>query len=215
MAELLLVLHDQNTTAGTTIEWCRSRQVDHEIVIAPEADFAALEGRGAIVFGGDMQVWEEAENPWLVKEKDFIRRFVESERRVLGICLGSQLLAEQLGGTVHPMPEAEVGWYPVTVGERALTPLHWHESYFTLPSSCQRLARNDFCENQGFSLSPKVLGFQFHTEIDPARLERALSGWNESLQGRVQKPDEIASQARSSMPLLAEWYFSVLDHWWA
>jgi GMP synthase-like glutamine amidotransferase len=73
--------------------------------IPPLAGYDAL-----LVLGGAMNVWDEAEHPWLVAEKAAIRSFVNELRRpFLGICLGHQLLADALGGSVGRMPEVEIG----------------------------------------------------------------------------------------------------------
>ena len=73
--------------------------------IPPLEDYAAL-----IIMGGPQQTDQEAEHPWLAVEKDFIRRTVEENAKpVLGICLGSQLIAEVTGGSVGPMAQPEIG----------------------------------------------------------------------------------------------------------
>ena len=66
-----------------------------------------------IILGGPMSIHDEQEHPWLVSEKRYIRRVVESGKPVLGICLGAQHLAEALGARVYPNREREVGWFPV------------------------------------------------------------------------------------------------------
>ena len=66
-----------------------------------------------IVMGGPMSVNDETENPWLVKEKKFIRSTIEAGKPVLGICLGAQLISNSMGGKVFSNSEKEIGWFPV------------------------------------------------------------------------------------------------------
>ena len=66
-----------------------------------------------IIMGGPMSANDDALLPWLALEKAFIRRVIEAEKPVLGVCLGAQLIAAAMGGRVHPNPEKEIGWLPV------------------------------------------------------------------------------------------------------
>jgi GMP synthase-like glutamine amidotransferase len=101
---------------------------------------------------------------------------------VLGHCLGAQLIAKALGGTVGPNPVREIGWWPVetvrgprSVGWLAGLPaglevFHWHGETFSLPPGAVHLARNPHCEHQAFALGD-ALGLQFHVEVTTAMVE--------------------------------------------
>lgn len=132
-----------------------------------------------VVMGGPMSVNDETEHPWLTVEKRFIREAFESGKPVLGICLGSQLIASALGAEVKKNPEPEIGWFPVrsvveVEEEGGLFPFpesievfHWHGETFDLPEGAVRLAESDGCRNQAFQLGRKVIGLQFHLEMTP------------------------------------------------
>ena len=136
-----------------------------------QTDFDAL-----IIMGGPMGVHDEATLPWLVTEKQFIKQTLATGKRVLGICLGSQLLAEVLGGRVFKNAYREIGWWPVTrradcAGSALATAFpaeaevfHWHGDTFMLPPGAQLLASSAGCRNQGFVWNEQVLALQFHLE---------------------------------------------------
>jgi GMP synthase-like glutamine amidotransferase len=137
--------------------------------LPPLTDFDVL-----IAMGGPMSVNEEAALPWLAVEKRFIRAAIEDGKRVLGICLGAQLVAAALGAKVRPNGEREIGWHPlVRVGDGALAAavapecpvFHWHGETFDLPAGAQRLARSDACAQQAFAIGERVLGLQFHPQM--------------------------------------------------
>jgi len=132
---------------------------------------------GLIIMGGPMRVYDEAEFPWLKKEKEFIRGAITQGKKVLGICLGAQLIADCLGARVYPNHTQEIGWFPVKKTflfhswftafddqEEAMV-LHWHNDTFDLPQGAMRLFKSNACENQAFQLDDHVLGIQFHLEM--------------------------------------------------
>jgi GMP synthase-like glutamine amidotransferase len=138
-----------------------------------------------IIMGGPMSVNDEAKYPWLVAEKQFIRNCIEAGKSVLGICLGSQLIANAMGASVYRNHEKEIGWFPVK-GIEHPDPLtfrfpytfevfHWHGDTFDLPKGAVRLARSETTENQAFQLGKSVVGIQFHPEATPALLQEMVS----------------------------------------
>lgn len=129
-----------------------------------------------IIMGGPMSINEEGRYPWLAEEKAFISQIIEQGKKVVGICLGAQLVAGVLGADVHPNPEREIGWYPVyptAEAERSsiidhlpreLEVFHWHGDTFDIPAGAIHLLRSQACENQAFMVDNRILGFQFHLE---------------------------------------------------
>ena len=129
-----------------------------------------------IALGGPMSVNDEEILPWLRAEKKFIREAMDSGKAVLGICLGSQLIANALGSSVQANPCKEIGWFPVTATQpvqdtfrfpAVANVFHWHGETFELPAGAVHLARSAACENQGFQYGRRVIGLQFHLETTP------------------------------------------------
>ncbi len=131
-----------------------------------------------VAMGGPMSVNDEATLPWLAGEKRLIRQAIESDVAVVGVCLGSQLIASAMGARVYPSREKEIGWFPVTAVEPAaadepfrlpagLQVFHWHGETFDLPDGAVHLARSAACEHQAFRIGNRVLGLQCHLEVTP------------------------------------------------
>ncbi len=134
-----------------------------------------------IIMGGSQHAWDEEKHPWLIPEKAFIAESVHRKKTILGICFGTQLLAEVLGGEVYPNPDQEIGWFDVsltTEGEesflfrnvpQSFISFHWHSDHYSLPPGCTCLARTEPTPNQAFVCKNRPLvGLQFHPEITRA-----------------------------------------------
>lgn len=130
-----------------------------------------------VVMGGPMSVNDERDHAWLAGEKRLVADAIQEAKIVVGVCLGAQLIASASGARVYPGTK-EIGWFPVRqcrpAAERGplsglpevFAALHWHGETFDLPRGAARLAETDACPNQAFELGPRVLGMQFHLEID-------------------------------------------------
>jgi GMP synthase-like glutamine amidotransferase len=138
-----------------------------------------------IIMGGPMSVNDEDVYPYLVEEKQFIRKCIEAGKPVLGICLGSQLIASAMGARVYRNPEKEIGWFPVQGIEpddpgtfrfpSTFEVFHWHGDTFDLPKGAIRLASSEATENQAFQIGRSVIGIQFHPETTPGLLYEMIS----------------------------------------
>ena len=130
-----------------------------------------------IVMGGPMNIYQEREHPWLRDEKALISGAIAESKRVLGVCLGAQLVADVLGGPVTRGEHPEIGWYPVeitTAGRESAVfsrlperfdALHWHGDTFAIPPSALHVASSAACANQAFEYGGgRVVGIQFHLE---------------------------------------------------
>ena len=130
-----------------------------------------------VVMGGPMSVNDEHEYPWLVPEKQFVRAAVSEGKRLLGICLGAQLIASSLGAPVYASTHKEIGWYPISGTTpsdnsafrfpRELEVFHWHGETFDLPEDSVLLASSEGCKNQAFQIGTNIIGLQFHLETTP------------------------------------------------
>jgi GMP synthase-like glutamine amidotransferase len=138
----------------------------------------SLEGAGGLVIlGGPMRVHEQERYPFLKRELRLIESALATGIPILGIGLGSQLLASVLGARVVRGRHPEIGWFPVTLtGAAAQDPLwkgiespflafHWHDEEFDVPMGATRLAYSATTYGQAFRYGQNVYGLQFHLEV--------------------------------------------------
>ena len=134
-----------------------------------------------LVMGGEMNVYQEDQHPWLAEETLAIHQAVQAGKAMLGVCLGGQLLAKALGAKVRLGAAHEIGLVRLTLTEDghndpffaglpALEAVEWHADTFDVPDGAVRLARSAGCANQAFRYGRRTYGLQFHPEVSPEML---------------------------------------------
>jgi GMP synthase-like glutamine amidotransferase len=130
-----------------------------------------------------MNVDETDQHPFLAVEVDWMRRAVEAQTPLLGVCLGAQLLAKTLGAAVRPNGVKEIGWYEIDLlaaaeadplfggGPSRATVFQWHGDTFDLPRGAELLATGRDCRHQAFRFGPCAWGLQFHVEMTAALID--------------------------------------------
>ncbi|NET07194.1 MAG: glutamine amidotransferase [Symploca sp. SIO2B6] len=141
-----------------------------------------------IILGGPIGAYEEKDYPFLLDELRILSSRFQADLPVLGICLGSQLMARALGASVYPSGSKEIGWSPITLttaGQKSplrflsgeyTSMFHWHGDTFDLPAQSTLLASTPVCKHQAFMVGENSLGLQFHPEVTPLGLERWFIG---------------------------------------
>ena len=147
-----------------------------------------------IILGGPMSANDHVHDPSIADELRLATVIAERGTPLLGICLGAQIIALALGGSVAPMPAREIGMAPVRLTDAGLDSclrhlangqpvLHWHGESIGLPPRAERLAETDACAVQAFRWGTRILGLQFHPETDLLRLHE----WTEGHAGEVRE----------------------------
>lgn len=184
---VLIIVHQRHSTSGRVGELLENRGytldrrcpcIEHPLPEDPR-EYAAV-----VVFGGPMSANDCQSLDGIRHEIDFTKRVLDADVPYLGICLGGQILARALGGTVTPHPEqhVEIGYTrvePTAVAEPLFEHsrffFQWHREGFDVPPGVELLATgtNSF-PNQAFRAGDRAYGLQFHPEITLAMIHR----WN-------------------------------------
>ena len=189
MKPILCIRNDRDDTLGITAGALAEAAVPLARLDAfePSVRWPALEEIGGlIVFGGEMNVDQTEQHPYLLAQRDLMRQAVDAGLPVLGICLGAQMLARALDARVYRAPVRELGFKTVRLtavgqGDSVLSAFQsgdrvfqWHEDTFDLPAGAELLATGDDVPNQAFRFGRTAWGVQFHFEVDAQGVEAWL-----------------------------------------
>ena len=196
---VLVVENYQNTGLGNVGAALAEAKAELDVRrpnLCEELPTDASQHHPLVMFGGGQNALADDTHPYFPALLDLIRDFEARDRSVLGICLGSQLLARAFGGTNQVGGATEFGWCGVTLTEAAKSDavlgampvafpiFQWHDDTFSLPPGAVRLAGSMVAENQAFRLGRAVYAFQFHFEADRAVVNHWSTAFAETVAAR-------------------------------
>ena len=189
MSDVLLVQNTKTENSGYLGELLNDDGFKITLINAkheplPKKDFSLVVILGAPESANDNL-------PYLQAEQQLIKNCVEKNIPILGICLGSQLIAKTFGAKVYSGPRKEIGFYnDLKIHNNTLffsgfknpfTVFHWHDDTFDLPEGAIRLASSEYYLNQAFQYK-SAIGLQFHLEVNEAMVNLWIDNTKEKLE---------------------------------
>lgn len=222
-----IIQHESHEPSGHIADWLSDRSLEPAIINAREGMAQIDPDKIAIliILGGATNVHDQPQPEWLVEEKSFLAQMIKKPCPILGICLGSQLLADALGAQVRANELSEVGWHEVDFDlaamEKAGLPglarpdafIEWHSQTFEIPDDAIRWASSQYCPNQAFVANGRHIGLQFHPEWTRTIVDRVAESEPAVPNGRnIQAIEQILNQ---DFDLTRPFLWGLLDHLWA
>lgn len=158
-----------------------------------------------VIMGGAMGVHDSDQYPWITEEIEFIKKAIQAGKIVIGVCLGSQMIASALGARIYKNTEPELGFWPINFSQEAqqdnvfrnfpanLEVMHFHFDTFTLPEGAILMAGSTVTLVQAFRYGKNVFALQFHSELTESNLPAFIKELEtEIIPGTfVQNPQEM------------------------
>lgn len=175
MSKFLVIQNTKNEGIGVLGELLRKDGVDINTILAKSEEIPDINPDAIVILGAPESANDDL--PYLKNELELIRKSVERNIPVLGICLGSQLIAKTFGARVFKGPKKEIGFYnDIEFDNSEKSKLfsgikspaivfHWHGDTFDLPENAIRLAHSKNYQNQAIRIG-SAIGVQFHLEVD-------------------------------------------------
>jgi len=228
MPKVLILQHITCETPGTIetalvgagIEWHIHRSYEGQ---PGPSDIGVYDG--LIVMGGPMGVYEYDRYAFLTEEIGLIQQALTAEKPILGVCLGSQLLASALGAEVKPGRAKEIGWYPLRLTEAAnddalwqgiaspFMGFHWHGDVFDVPAGAVSLASSEMTSCQAFRYGTNAYGFLFHMEVTATIIGDLVSTFADELQEASIDGEQILQSIDTQLTPLQQIGARVFKKW--
>lgn len=202
MGDVLIVQNAQTEGPGYLGELLQRDGFDIDIIHAKHEMLPDLGHLLVVILGAPESANQQLKH--LQAEQQLIKRCVDQDTPVLGICLGAQLIAKAFGGAVYSGPKKEIGFYNDLVPnprsnlfaefENPFMVFHWHGDTFDLPECAVRLAHSKMYQNQAFQIRSAV-GLQFHLEVDKCM----ICLWLDKTQERLQIPYNDLKEIRQEI----------------
>ena len=228
MQSVCVLQHTPSETLGTIEDVLRGHRIGFDYIethVGKPVPKEMADKSGLIVMGGPMGVYEQAKYPFLRDEMRLIESALKLGKPVLGVCLGSQLLAAVLGAEVRKGERKELGWHAVTLSEfaaqdplfagvrREFWPFHWHGDLFSLPKEAKGLASSKQTPCQAFRYDTNAYGVLFHLEVTWEQISQMLSDFAEELREAGGDAAEITAEIPRHLPVLREIAGQVFGRW--
>ncbi len=228
MAKVWVVQHIHCETLGTIADALESQSISPQYIRPFKGEKIPDEMRessGLIIMGGPMGVYEQDRHPFLRQENRLIEQALKEEKPILGICLGSQLLAAVLGGEVTKGKKKEIGWHSITLTkvaatdplwigvEPSFTAYHWHGDIFNLPKDAVSLASSALTDCQTFRYGRNAYGFLFHMEVTRKIIAEMVAAFADALKEAAVDGQEIIRKAEDHLAGLQRIGSLVFQRW--
>ena len=216
--------HEAGCGPGHLLDWATARGVElcwlrfHEGATVPALD----EVEAAVILGGSMNTYQDGDYSHLRSVREWTRAALLAGKKVFGICLGAQIMADALGSQVVRATKLERGWIEVSrLPQATKSPLlnwlpeqqfffSWHGDTFVVPEGALHGASSADCLAQAFAWGKHALAVQFHPEADASIVEGWIADEPASEQAALRTQLLPAEERFESQKRLC---FAALDVW--
>ena len=199
----LIIQHEEPTPPGLVAEWLDRHAASVEVlrIDMDDRDIDPTEYDLIVSLGSEFAAFDDTK-PFIRQEAALMRRAVDAEVPVLGLCFGGQLLARVLGAEVFRSHDSEIGWLPVRTRDPELVPegpwFQWHFDSFSAPPGATVIAESDVAP-QAF-VAGRSLGLQFHPEVTTEIMDEWVRAYRHELDADGVDPDALLEETKRRAP---------------
>ena len=197
----LILQHEDPTPPGHVTEWLERHGAEVEVfrIDLDEREVDPADYDLVVSLGSEFAAFDDSK-PFVPRESRLMRRAVDADVPILGLCFGGQMLARVLGGEVERGQEAEIGWLPVRTTDPELVPegpwFQWHFDVIEAPPGAEVVAETDLGV-QAF-VAGRSLGLQFHPEVTPEIMDEWVRAYSHELDAEGVDPDTLLEETNAA-----------------
>jgi GMP synthase-like glutamine amidotransferase len=195
--QALVLQHEDPTPPGLVASWLEQRGATVEVfrIDLDDRELDPTEHDLIVSLGSEHAAFDDSKG-FVAREASLLRRAVDEDVPVLGLCFGGQMLARVLGAENYRSTTAEIGWLPVRSADPELVPegpwFQWHFDTFTVPPGANVVAETDGGP-QAF-VAGRSLGLQFHPEVTAEIMDEWVRVYRHELDADGVDPDELLEE---------------------
>ena len=195
----LILQHEEPTPPGLVTEWLGGHGANLETfrIDVDEREVDPTRYDLIVSLGSEFAAFDDTK-PFVPREAILLRRAVDAEVPILGLCFGGQMLARVLGGEVYRSSDSEIGWLPVQSTDPEMVPegpwFQWHFDTFALPLGATLLAETHVGP-QAFVMG-RSLGLQFHPEVTTDIMTDWVREYRHELDADGVDPDALLEETK-------------------
>jgi GMP synthase-like glutamine amidotransferase len=193
----VILQHEDPTPPGHVTEWLDRHGAEHEVfrIDLEDRDLDPTRYDLIVSLGSEFAAYDDS-HEFVPREARLMRRAVDADVPILGLCFGGQMLARVLGGNVYRGSESEIGWLPVRTRQPDLVPegpwFQWHFDVIEPPGGVEVIAETDLGA-QAF-VAGRSLGLQFHPEVTPEIMDDWVRAYRHELDAEGVDPDALLEE---------------------
>jgi GMP synthase-like glutamine amidotransferase len=212
----LILQHEEPTPPGLVTEWLREHDAEVETlrIDVDDREVDPTQYDLIVSLGSEFAAFDDTK-PFVPREAQLMRRAVDADVPVLGLCFGGQMLARVLGADLYRSDQSEIGWLPVRSRDPELVPegpwFQWHFDSFSEPPGATVIAETDIGP-QAFTVG-RSLGLQFHPEVTPEIMDDWVRVYRHELDGDGVDPDALLQETRARANESRRMSWQLLEHY--
>jgi GMP synthase-like glutamine amidotransferase len=194
---VLILQHEEPTPPGHVTEWLEGHGAEMEVLRIDLEEPKLDPDRFDLIvsLGSEFPAYDDSHD-FVRREAGLMRRAVDANVPILGLCFGGQMLARVMGGKVYRGSESEIGWLPVRTSDPDLVPegpwFQWHFDVIDAPPGASVIAESDLGA-QAFVVG-RSLGLQFHPEVTPEIMDEWVRAYRHELDAEGVDPDALLEE---------------------
>ena len=188
---ILIIQHIDIETPGIILNFMKEKGISFDCIKIENDNTNLLDYDGLIIMGGPMSVNDKAQYSFIDQEIALVKHYLKLHKPILGICLGSQIIASALNSSIYRNSKQELGWHKISLSqtnntifenlENNFLAFHWHGDIFDLPNNSIKLASSQISNIQAFVFQKNCYGLLFHLEVTKEIVENIVDTFKSDL----------------------------------
>ena len=220
---ILIIQHVDIETPGIILNFMTEKGISFDCIKIENDNTNLLDYDGLLIMGGPMSVNDKAQYSFIDQEIALVKHYLKLHKPILGICLGSQIIASALNSSIYRNSKQELGWHKISLSqtnntifenlENNFLAFHWHGDIFNLPDNSIKLASSKISNIQAFVFQKNCYGLLFHLEVTKEIVEDIVEIFESDLVSESIDKSNILSDLEEKIEIINDNGKIIFNRW--